>query len=456
MFRARATRLHRMLVPLVSGAILWSMFATAAFAADKVFSATVTPGSLVAGASYGAGLRASAKLTLTIVNESTQALMGSANVTAPPGVDVTAVDRPSPRGTATLASGDVIQLRNLDVPATNPPSSATVAISANIECGANHSDYMWTLVVKQANDFKGTRNFLTQIGSTTSSITRNCGINWSKPPRHAEKAPVAITSKIYDPAGDPVTVTVYDGAAFDVVPWWSGTIQLGKGNDPTVGDVAVLGGTTSRTLQGSSSATFAPTLNIAASGYTLTATATPLAGSPSAGTVSAAPPPDSFNIVDDAGICPPQCDAHAGQGQKTAANVTAGATGGSAGDLIILTIADPTLTLQCGTYVATSDIVSFDVTTFDGSTPSGRAKQAELILSAPFVTKSSATKYDLCYSANDPFLDKDGALVTTGLLPTCAQRSPTLPCLLDRYIDNRTGDLHMLVGAPEGDPKAYF
>ena len=63
MFGARTTRSRRALVPIVSGAILWTAIVTVAFAADKTFSATVSPGPLVAGASYGEGARLASKIS---------------------------------------------------------------------------------------------------------------------------------------------------------------------------------------------------------------------------------------------------------------------------------------------------------------------------------------------------------------------------------------------------------
>jgi hypothetical protein len=450
MFRVRWAKSRRALVPIVSASILASLFASnVVLAADKTFSATITS-PLTAGASYGEGARASSTLTLTITNESTQASLGAANVTPPAGIDVTAVGNP-PSGTATLAAGDVIQLRTLNLA---PGQSASVAVSARVECGANHASYLWTFDVRQSNDFNGVGNNLTQVGSTTNTVSGSCQIAFSKQPRSSEKAPVAITNKIYDPSGDPVTVTVSDGANVDTVAWWSGTISLAKGNDETIGDVAVLGGTTSGSASGGS-VIFAPTLSIAASRYTLTASATPTANSSSVGTSSGSVESSQFNIVDDATICgaTSACSASAGHGQKTQADVDASATGGSAGDLVILSVADPTVTLQCGSYNATSDIVSFDVTTSDGTTSSNRAKQATLTLQAQYVTQS-ASKYDVCYSSPIAFTDKSGATVTTGLLPTCAQKNPVLPCVVSKAL-NKQKDLVIVISAPPGDPKIY-
>lgn len=439
MLGARTTRPGRALVTIVTGAILWASIATVAFAADKTFSASVSPGPLVAGASYGEGARTASKITLTIVNESNQAQLGSANVTAPPGIVVTAAT--SNVGTASLVAG-VIQLRNLNL---GPAASVVVSISGRIECGANHTGYTWQFAVKQANDFNGTGNDLAQVGSTTNSVTGNCGIVFSKQPKSSEKDPTAITNAIYNPAGDPVTVTVKDGAGLDTVAWWSGTVALSIGDDPSLG-VAAIGGTSSGSVSGGSVA-LAPTINKAASGYSLLATASPAAGA-SSGTSNAAVESDNFNIVDDANACvssTTKCQSHS-QGPKTDVLVEAG-TGGAAGDVVILSLNDPSVTApNCGGgYVVSSELIVLNVTTSDGVTPSSRPKTATLTMSAQFVTQSPS-KYQVCYQ---------GATGAAAFLAACANKNPALPCILSKALD-KSKNLVIVVGAPALDPKMNF
>jgi hypothetical protein len=440
MLGARATRSLRALVTIITGAILWTSIATVALAADKTFSATVAPGALVAGASYGEGARAASKITLTIVNESNQARLGSANVTPPPGIVATAAT--SSVGTAAIAAG-VIQLRNLDLA---PDANVSVAISARVECGANHASYVWGFAVKQANDFLGTGNDLVKVGpATANTVTSNCAPTFSKQPKSAEKAPTKITNAIYNPAGDPVTVTVKDGAGLDTVTWWSGTVSLAIGDDPSSG-TAVLGGTISGSVS-AGSVTLAPTISKAASGYSLLATAAPNAGA-SSGTSTAAVESASFNIVDDADICASAtstCKAQS-QGPKTNALVTAG-TGGAANDLVILSLNDPAVTApSCGGgYVPTSDLIVFNVTTSDGTTAANRSKTATLTTPALLVTKS-ASKYQVCFQ---------GETGPAQFLTACANKNPVLPCVLSQALD-KDKNLVIVVAAPTGDPKLNF
>jgi hypothetical protein len=425
----------------VSGAILWTAIVTVAFAADKTFSATVSPGPLVAGASYGEGARLTSKISLTMVNESNQARLGSANVTAPAGVSVTGAS--TSVGTVSVVAG-VIQLRNTDLAAGG---SVTLSISARVECAANHLSYVWGFAVKQANDFNGTGNDLAKVGaSTANTVTGTCGIAFSKQPKSAENAPTSITNKIYDPAGDPVTVTVMDAAGLDSVPWWSGSVSVAIGDDPTAGQAAI-GGTISGNAQ-SGNVTLAPTISLAGSGYSLLATASPNAGA-SSGTSTAAVESDNFNIVDDADICltaNSKCKAES-QGPKTTAVVEAAGTNGNAGDLVILSLNDPAVTPpSCGGgYVPTSELFVFNVTTSNGSTASNRPKTATFTMAAQFVTQS-ASKYQVCFQ---------GISGTATFLAACANKNPVLPCILSKVLD-KSKNLVIVVAAPGGDPKMQF
>ena len=352
----------------------------------------------------------SSTILITLTNTSTQAALGSADIGAPAGIRLTSAA--STVGSATLVGDSLVQVRSLGLA---PGESTVVSLGAEVECAANQPAYVWAFNVKQANDFNGTPgNNLEQNAPATSTIDGTCQVAFSAEPSHAEKAPVAITSVIYDPAGAPVTVRITDATGTDTVAWWSGSISLALGDDPSVG-AAVIGGTITAAVSGGS-ATFAPTISRSASGYSLLATATPTAGTASVGTSGAAVESASFNIVDDAEICQAtsSCSATAGDGGKTKATVTASATNGQAGDLVILSINDPTLSLDCDGYVETSDLIAFDVTTSNGSDPSGRSKTLTMTLAAAEVTKS-ASKYEVCWFSPVAFKTKSGLTATTGL-----------------------------------------
>lgn len=424
----------RALVVLVATLLVWTSITSAvAAAAEKSFSATLPPEPLVAGGSYGIAPRD--PITLTITNTSNQAQLGSANVTLPDGLALTAVSVVPVTGLATPV-GQVIQLRNLNL---QPGFSAVVSVSAQVECAANQAPYTWTFLVKQANDFNGSPGNNLTGTNPTSTVFGNCQLEFSKQPAHSEKTPTAITSVIYDPDGAPVTVSVVDDESDQTVSWWSGTVTL------TIGDLPVGANPTPLTLGGSpidGSIEFAPTIDISATGYSLIATAVATPETPSAGTDTAGLESDNFNIVDDATICGASegCSATAGKGQKTEVTVDA-SSNGAAGDLVILSINDPTVTVNCTGYVETSDVVIFNVTGPDGETPApDRSKLTTLTLAAAFVTKS-ASKYQVCYD--------DGS--GPRLIPTCSTKIPA-PCVVSKALD-RTRRLVIVVSSPPGDPR---
>ncbi len=433
-----ATRRHvAVLIAALMAALTLTTVASAA--ADKSFHATVAPGPLVAGASYGVGGRPA--IILTITNTSNQAQLGSANVTVPAGILPTAVAVVP--GTGEVA-GQVLELRSLDL---QPLESAVVHVSAQVECASNQAPYTWGFAVKQANDFNGTPgNDLVQDAPVVNTVTGICGITYAAQPRHAEKAPVAITNAIYNPAGAPVAVSVLSGDGGQIVAWWSGTITLTIGDVPA-GASPILGGTlTGSAVNGV--VTFAPTISASATGYSLDATASATSGTASVGTSTAALESNNFNIVDDATICAAStaCEATA-TGPTTVARVAASSNGLN-GDLVILSINDPTVPPpDCAGYGATSELIVFNVTGADGQTPAvGRSKLTTLTLAAIFVTKS-ASKYQVCY-------EDDIAPLGPALLPTCVSRNPDplVPCVKSKALD-KAKNLVIVVYSPPGDPK---
>jgi hypothetical protein len=434
---------QRALVVVVTALLAWASIASiASAAADKTFSATVGPAPLVAGAWYGAAERAATPILLTITNISNQAQLGSANVTVPDGLVLTGASVPLP-ATATSANPPVIELRNLDL---QPGESVVVGVSAQVECAPNPShSYEWTFTVKQANDFNGTPgNNLAPYGPTTSSVAGQCGLEFTDEPRSSEKSPVPITSKIYDPTGPAVKVSVVDAEGISYTPWWSGSISIALGDDPSGGSALLGGILTKPTTTGA--ATFAPDINVSASHYSLLADAEGTSGTPAEGTSAAVVESASFNIVDDAKICTTTtdgCFAEAGIDQKTGARVDASA-GGAANDLVILSIADPTIELSCTGYAFDSDIVVFDVTDSTGGTSAQRSKITTLTLAAASVTKS-ASKYQICFDASE-----SGVGV---LLAACTNKTPaSQPCVVSKALD-KAKNLVVVIHTPPGDPR---
>jgi hypothetical protein len=436
----------RALVVVVAALLVWASIAAVTSAApDKSFGASFPNPELVAGASYGT---VRGPIVLEIENTSNTAQLGSANVTTPAGIGPSGATV-SPAGSASVV-GQLIELRNLNLAAGD---TATVSISAEVECDNSHPGYTWTIQAKQANDFNGQPGNDIPGNSPTTSIPGNCGLIFAEQPAHAEKLTV-ITDKIYDPRpafSNPVTVAVRTADGTDTVSWWNGDVTLSKGNDPT-GGLSVLTGT-EHSAEGAGFFEFEPTLSISASGYTLVATATP-ADQASQGT-QATVTSDAFNIVDDATICTSTaatCGATAGTGQKTEATVVASA-GGAVDDLVILAINpanDPMYQAlsgdACAGYAESSDVVVLNVTDKLGTGTSARSKIATLTLQAAEVNKS-ASKYQVCYENGDG----------PTLLSNCAARHPVLPCVVSKTLD-KAKNLVIVVSFPggEGDPGLKF
>ena len=104
-------------------------------------------------------------------------------------------------------------------------------------------------------------------------------------------------------------------------------------------------------------------------------------------------------------------------------------------------------------YVATSQTVSFDVTTGTGRTT------IVMKLAAASVTKLFF-KYEVCFkSPNSSFTNKYGAAIAAGqagLLPLCLDHcdQPTGgPCVLFKWFD-RYGNVYVKFSVPSGDPRA--
>jgi hypothetical protein len=96
--------------------------------------------------------------------------------------------------------------------------------------------------------------------------------------------------------------------------------------------------------------------------------------------------------------------------------------------------------LDCSGYSEVSEVVTFDVT---GS----RTKTVTITM--PKSVAGNANALRVCYSAPVPFEDRNGNLVTIGLLPDCS--SAPAPCMVSAKNVKQTAVV--IFNAPEGDPK---
>jgi hypothetical protein len=176
----------------------------------KPFYATVTPSPVGGGTS--------APFQFSIVNESTQQGIGSAEVTVPAGFTNVSLSNPPAGSSVDSTNPNLVHLRNLPIQAVgcSPApgcSTAIITITATTSCGAG--SYVWRpILVKQSNNFLGTGNDGTYDPNksypTTQVSSAGCKLVFTNQPASAalDETPPTITSTPYDNTGSAVTVEV--------------------------------------------------------------------------------------------------------------------------------------------------------------------------------------------------------------------------------------------------------
>src|SRR3954469_4915112 len=167
---------------------------------SKPYSATVSvppaapPGSAAAGAHV--------TFNAVLQNLDTQQTLGSANITPPDGFAVARLS--TTRGQLTVGPNGVIQLRNLGLVPSTPPSTVTVTIEADVPCsGSSHAT--WGVQAKQSNDFNGTGNDFTLVSKLAlrqTTVLGTCHLQFvnQRQPTDA-RAKQTITSSPFNPTG---------------------------------------------------------------------------------------------------------------------------------------------------------------------------------------------------------------------------------------------------------------
>lgn len=134
--------------------------AQGAAAATKDYGSTVVPKTVPSGVLVD--------VSATFRNLTAQQLLGSVNLSAPPGYavqSITSLSRPAP-ATAALVGG-VVQLRNLSLA---PQQSATVTMKVQTACAPGVTVDWGDAIVKQANDFNGSPGNDLTFDAARSSI----------------------------------------------------------------------------------------------------------------------------------------------------------------------------------------------------------------------------------------------------------------------------------------------
>jgi hypothetical protein len=181
----------------------------------KPYTAYFDPGPLAGGGTT--------HVNLALTNLANPQTLGSANVTAPSGF--TLLGASSPQGSATVGSGSLLQLRNLNLA---PGATLNVNLTVNTPCATG--SYTWSIKSKQSNDFNGPPgNDYTLRSSGTNLVTAvagTCLLVWDTQPKSALVNTV-ITGALGDPGGPPVKVLAVDSGGH-TIPTATGTVTLTK------------------------------------------------------------------------------------------------------------------------------------------------------------------------------------------------------------------------------------
>jgi hypothetical protein len=392
----------------------------------KPFSAVVAPGAVGAGAT--------ASFTLTLKNLTSQQQLGSADVTVPAAFVPRSLAVPATAAPQPL-SDRTIRLRNLALP---PGASLTIAVTADVPCGAPPSA-TWGVVAKQANNFQGPPgNDLTLLGSAsslTTTVSGACRLRFVTQPG-AALIGARVTGADFDPAGPRVAVEVVDGSGARVT---SSSAVVTLTRSPLSTGIAAVGGGTATAVAGL--ATF-PSLTLSAAGiYALDASSPGLAGASSG----------FFRVSQSVGACEPgvTCTATAQSSTRTSVEITSPPAAGETARTFLTASFDVGQPLTCSGF---SPLTPATDTILVEATSLVRSKTATLTIPKRLVNASpnnGASFLALCFGSPEPFTTVSGAPaqpqgtfdwnadgvpepVYAGLLPPCG----TAPCVSKR---NKTG-----------------
>ena len=212
-------------------ALAAAVFITAGSAATttKPYTASFDPGPLAGGGTV--------HVNLAIHNLANPQTLGSANVTAAASGSsaFTILAAGVPQGDATVASGGLLQLRNLNLA---PGATLNVDITVKTPCAAG--SYTWSIAAKQSNSFNGPPGndyTLQTAGSNLVTATSGtCRLVWDTQPKSAAVNTV-ITGTAGNPSGPKVAVKAVDSDG-NPLPSATGTITLNK----TAGAFTTTGG----------------------------------------------------------------------------------------------------------------------------------------------------------------------------------------------------------------------
>lgn len=394
----------------------------------KIFSADVTPACAPAGSSV--------TFTATIRNESPTETIGSGRVFAPAGFAITAIVTAPDVGTVTFEPS-VVRLDHIDVA---PGGSVSVEYQATT---AAQGAYVWHVAAKRSGDFEGppADDFSFRgAGSHVDVFVDTCVLQFVHQPASADEG-ANVTAGAFEPSGTPVTVEVLEAPGEARVATFGGPVWLELLAPDGVEDAA-LSPAVPTTDATSGLAVFDAaegdgfSITPGGIGYRIVAVAGP----------GIAPVTSELFDVTGTGqvVCTgPECSIEVESDNGVTVEVAA--PDAEAGDVI--TVALNVEALDCPGYepLAGTPIVTFTVT-------GDSIRVITMRVPAELATRPIWQDH-VCYSSELPFVDRTGALVNTGVLPSCIKEPFEPPCQLPSRVNKRTGEHVIMFLAPPGSTK---
>jgi hypothetical protein len=371
-----------------------------------VFVTSVSPGTAVAGTSVD--------FTVQMQNNTSDTTIGSVNTKA---VGFTLTSASTPSGSAAVVN-NVAQFRNLGLA---PSSSVAVHIVATVPCAPGR--YKMQSTAKTSSDFSGVT--FAASGAGPIRVSGACALSFQTQPANAT-VDATISGTAFDPEGPPVSVQALDGNGAPVSTS-GGSVSMAIGANPTGGS---LHGTTTEAIVNGVATFDDLSIDVHGVGYTLVATS-------GAATVTS----DAFTIADAGADCSGSCTIEATASDGTEASLT---NFSSSGDAFLIWNVD---TVDCPGYEETTGTLTF------GSSGDGE-KRVIITIPADVFTRKPDVGWQVCFGTDGDatFTDRDGQIVSVGLLPDCGAVDGVAPCVISRQ-HNTDGSLSVIFRAPAGDPK---
>ena len=376
-------------------------------------------------------------LTFALQNASaSSAPFGSARIAPPPGITLDSVTTPPdgyPNFSVSISSGTLL-VTSTGPTGTGVAPGSTLTINAQADVGAGACPPTWSVQVKQSNDFSGPPGNAFSTSDVISTPTGDNKLVYTTPPSVTEwdvaMSPAPVVGAV-DACGNPIALTgsVNISDTKSQIDAGGGDVTAGTNGTVTVSGLTFLG------------FGFFDQLVAMKDGFD-TATSS------------------EFTVAQVKETCTStsSCPKLTIPGTDTSATVTIGS--GTKGDPVSGSVTPPgDVPAACQEPTDPTAPQIGDTVTVD--TP--RGKTVTVIIPKAVVESdpnNGAPFYDVCLvippeqqtlDNSNTFTDKAGNQgVYVGLLPDCASKTDTGPCIVSRQKKN--GDEYIIFNLPPGDP----